>query len=542
MYDDCEATALDPRRFWFGAVGVFLMAAIPRIARAWESVPDLLTRSTWDDTYYYFGIARNIMDGNGASFDGVHATNGFHPLWLALITPFWSFGGETPIHLALTLGALLGAATAALIFLILLRATSSPVASFVGGGFFALHPAAVTDGVNGMESAVTVFMLAAVSYALLGLRFDAGGSQRIGGDVLFGVCCGGLMLARTDMVVVVGAVLLYVALRTGRAGTMRLATMAATAVAFVVPWFIWSYAATGSFVQVSGRAGGLQLRQAFEEQHGDALSARLEHGLDLTWDMLSRDLPHAYIVPGDFDGRLLFPIALSATLLIAWVSRRGGGEAYRDAALALGVLTGGLLLMLAYHSGVRFFSRSWYFTPTAFISAMGLGLTVHAVGAVVDEYAQRFAGSIRPVKLALLALMLLALVAVYQPYDAMGWGGDHPHELNAYEGARWLRENTTPDTRAGSFNGGIIGYFSDRTVVNLDGVVNEGAYEALRDCTMTTYVRDQRLAYIVDFRNAIIGAACGPPVVEYRVVDTVGSPDVVFGAVDITAVEPVDTP
>ena len=165
MHDDGDGPAFDQRTLWFGAAGIFLMAAIPRVARAWESIPDLLLRSTWDDTFYYFGIARNIMDGNGASFDGENVTNGFHPLWLAVITPFWAFGGDTPIHLALTLGALFGAATAALVFLTLMRATGSLAAAFVGGAFFALHPAIISDSVNGMESSVTVFMLATVIYA-----------------------------------------------------------------------------------------------------------------------------------------------------------------------------------------------------------------------------------------------------------------------------------------------------------------------------------------------------------------------------------------
>ena len=42
-----------------------------------------------DDTYYYFGVARNLAHGLGSSFDGIDATNGYHPLWLLMLTPIW---------------------------------------------------------------------------------------------------------------------------------------------------------------------------------------------------------------------------------------------------------------------------------------------------------------------------------------------------------------------------------------------------------------------------------------------------------------------
>src|SRR4051812_4084867 len=36
------------------------------------------------DTFYYLNIARNIARHGSFSFDGQHATNGFHPLWQLL--------------------------------------------------------------------------------------------------------------------------------------------------------------------------------------------------------------------------------------------------------------------------------------------------------------------------------------------------------------------------------------------------------------------------------------------------------------------------
>ena len=41
-----------------------------------------------------------------------------------------------------------------------------------------------------------------------------------------------------------------------------------------------------------------------------------------------------------------------------------------------------------------------------------------------------------------------------------------------------MRDNTPADTVIASWDAGVIGYFSDRPVVNLDGVVNSFEWEA----------------------------------------------------------------
>lgn len=38
-----------------------------------------------DDAYFYFQIARNILDLHRSTFDGISTTNGYHPLWMAML-------------------------------------------------------------------------------------------------------------------------------------------------------------------------------------------------------------------------------------------------------------------------------------------------------------------------------------------------------------------------------------------------------------------------------------------------------------------------
>jgi hypothetical protein len=41
-----------------------------------------------DDAYYYFDVASHLVHGRGLSTDGIHTTNGFHPLWMVMLLPF----------------------------------------------------------------------------------------------------------------------------------------------------------------------------------------------------------------------------------------------------------------------------------------------------------------------------------------------------------------------------------------------------------------------------------------------------------------------
>ena len=521
------------------SVAVYLVAFIPRILRAWESREDVLLRSTPDDAYYYFAIARNIIQGNGASFDGEHVTNGFHPLWQALITPLWVFGGDTPIHLALSIGAIFGGITAVLVFLFLYRATQSLLPALLGAGFFALHPQSITDSVNGLESAVSVMLLAALLFALTWIDLSDNSPRSVSSiDVGFGVLCGLLLLARTDMVFVVGVVLLYVLVRMGRSRIWRPVAMGATALVLMVPWFAWSLIATGSVLQISGRAGGVYFRDAYIAEHGDALSTKISHGFEVVRVIFREDLPQSYFVPATFPEWATFAVALAGAMLILTAALRNRGP-YADAVVALAVIGVGFALSLVFHGGVRWFTRTWYYTPAALLGASMLGLAAHGLITLVRDAFPAISSTLhRRVAWAAYGAIAVLMLWAYEPYSPTNWAREDEGSLLMHDAGQWLAANTPKDARAGSFNAGIIGYFSERTVVNLDGVVNEGAYHAIAQCRMTEYVREERLDYVVDFSQALWLASCGPKVVEYEHVATLDEHPSVFGVIDVAKVVP----
>lgn len=76
----------------------------------------------------------------------------------------------------------------------------------------------------------------------------------------------------------------------------------------------------------------------------------------------------------------------------------------------------------------------------------------------------------------------------------------YPHQVDMYEAGIYLHENF-PEVRVGSWNAGIIGYYADSYVVNLDGLVNNDIYDYAVSNSLPDYISDKNIAYILDFEN-----------------------------------------
>lgn len=94
-----------------------------------------------DDAYYYFKVAQNIAEGNGSTFDGIHATNGYHPLWLIVCIPIFALARYDvilPLRVLLMVIAGLQSVTAVLIYR-LVKNNLSPAIAILAASFWAFN-------------------------------------------------------------------------------------------------------------------------------------------------------------------------------------------------------------------------------------------------------------------------------------------------------------------------------------------------------------------------------------------------------------------
>src|SRR5512146_2388956 len=84
-----------------------------------------------DDAYYYFKVAQNISEGHGSTFDGIHLTNGYHPLWLLVSVPIFALARYDiilPLRVLVMVSGVLQVATALLIYRLVRSLLSESVA------------------------------------------------------------------------------------------------------------------------------------------------------------------------------------------------------------------------------------------------------------------------------------------------------------------------------------------------------------------------------------------------------------------------------
>jgi hypothetical protein len=73
-----------------------------------------------------------------------------------------------------------------------------------------------------------------------------------------------------------------------------------------------------------------------------------------------------------------------------------------------------------------------------------------------------------------------------------------------YDTALWISENFLPETIFASWNAGQLGYFSNRTFINLDGVINNVDYfrRVLHGpISIADYLTENDVDYVVDYET-----------------------------------------
>jgi len=458
-----------------------------RLWFAWSDLESLLLRALSDDSFYYFEIARRLVNGEGASFDGSNPTNGFHPLWLLITACVQACVRDplTAVHVSLSLGAVFGAATAGLTAAIVRRLGGNETASLVAGGIVAFHPTMVLESVNGMETSPALCAIATLVWLFVDW-WQRTSVPSLAEAMAFGSAGGLMLLARTDSVFIWISVLFFLALRAGSVERLRPILIAAiVSGVWGAPWLIWNLLSFGTVVQVSAIALAEGLQADYLAQHGDTFGVALNRGWTIVRWAFADTLVHRYLVPRPLGAWIGWGLALSglSLLLLTRDSRRRFG--------ILMVPGVGILLGLFIHAGIRWWLREWYFAPAGWLTAACAGLGWVTVWERIPHLnAQRAVG-------------LFVVLLIGFGWTAQGWQPSSPHVVQQLEGARWIAANTPEDARIGAFNAGIYGYFSGRTVVNLDGVVNLKAYRANRAGGLMDYVLAEKIEYVIDWRGTL---------------------------------------
>ncbi len=462
----------------------------------------LLRDVNGDDSFYYFQIARNLAEGKFSTFDGgITRTNGYHPIWMLLITPFyWIFDAETALFAIKAFEIMLVAGGAACIVL------AARIARLPWILLFALPPFLyrLGNGVffGGMESAAALFML-----GLLFLTLTLFARSPARGTWLLAAAAFALPWVRLEFAAVSVATTAMLCLvewsgprdRSPRApSALRACIPLLGACAGILAYFVYNRLVFGGAVPVSGAIRQVWSQDRWERDGGYNLAENFQAVLQI----------HA------FDTELAAALGLCVcVLLVLWSTRRVRG---RDDRLLL-IFLAGVFGLAAGHLAkfaqtVLMVHPYWggytrYFVPAylmeALIVPVACYVALHLVRRFVEPRLGRTASVPRVsiVTAGAVALLIQAdFAGPFRTVDRKSEFSLREWEITSYLGTQVMNRLLPEGSVIGSFDSGVIGYFSRFPVVNLDGVVN--SYDYMRARREGTEVAFRQRFGITHFASA----------------------------------------
>jgi hypothetical protein len=171
----------------------------------------------------------------------------------------------------------------------------------------------------------------------------------------------------------------------------------------------------------------------------------------------------------------------AATIRRVWYAVAAAFLAYHAVIVPLGMKPG-------YYS-------PWYQAPAHVFWILGMGVLLDTVVRLQPRLPGR-----RAVTLVLAGV--LVVVAVAAAGTALAEYERSPLFAATHRAARHIADSAPEDAVFASWNAGLLGYFADRTLVNLDGLVNTPSYARdLRsdDFRFLDYLAQSEVEYVVDW-------------------------------------------
>ncbi len=438
-----------------------------------------------DDAFYYFQIAYNLASGNFSTFDGgITRTNGYHPLWLLLITPFyWVFDKEAALFGIKAFEIMLIAGGVALI------AAAARLARLPWILPFAALPLLYQRAglLLGLEAAAALFMLGLFFLAAMLYARDPARWKWPLAAVAFALPWVRLEYIAISLAVTAALGLIEWSRQERAPGAplgerVRSALYVKAAVPFlaagagILVYFAYNGIVFGGVTPVSGATKQMWSQARWDNEGGYSFVQNFRDVLQIPV----------------FDYELLVALEVCAyVVLVWWLARRSKNR--KDWLLlaflvcVFGLAVGHLakfaqtVLTVDPYWG----SYDWYFVPAYLLMA----LIIPARCYVAIHFIRRFIGPRWPQAANLLSVGIVAVGAVFLFAKAdftgqirlLDWESESTYrewEVTSHMGVQVMDRVLPEDSVVGSWDAGVTGYFSRFPVVNLDGLVN--SYDYLR--------------------------------------------------------------
>lgn len=399
------------------------------------------------DSFTYFAMARNVFEtGLWYSYSGIDHTTGIHPLYYFVLVLVYPFAGMLLPEWSFVLNALLIGIGIWFCY----KAYGKYVALIILSSVLVAQGAASTN--NGMESSLLFCLLGIVVFLFNRYKLSVTHS------LLLGSALGLSILARLDtifLVAVFGAYLGLVFLFSqGVRSIPNLILLGLPVVVCLLLSAFLTYQFDGTLLPLSGS--------------------------------LKSSLPN--IQPLWYSSILILKVFIASLITMGGYTMWQWFRKKRIEPI-VGILFGGNALLFLYNILFATGIGAWYGALPFFALVLTLGL----IGASILTS--------RPNLVPLFVILVcVAIVGSHSIRSVPNW--IFPHQVIAEH----LGSIIQPGEAVGEYKDGILAFYLNAPVYNLTGLGNNRAYvEALESRTLSSYIREHHISYIVhgDFSSGL---------------------------------------
>jgi hypothetical protein len=100
------------------------------------------------------------------------------------------------------------------------------------------------------------------------------------------------------------------------------------------------------------------------------------------------------------------------------------------------------------------------------------------------------------------AVLILLSFRTSNVIDTIRAPYDDNHHYQRMQISEWIKDNLEEDAILAAWSAGELGYFSDRTVINMDGLINSYDYYTTvlkGDMSYREYLKAKNVTYVIDY-------------------------------------------
>jgi hypothetical protein len=489
--------------------------------------------STWidfffvDDAFYYFRIARNFVSGMGLSYDGHQVTNGFQPLFLLIILPIFFFTKSNlnlPLHLVAVFQSFVSLGIGIFLYKISRIFLDKWFSLFIVA-VWSFSPIAISQEMNGMETGLNLFLIAAASYYYISQIVPSIENIKTRKLIFLGVLLTLTMLARLDGILFMTAVLmhlLYTALKRHKETTYIKKVQSLFRVVFPValiplmvltPWFIFNYQITGHLLPLSGQAirfmslnygfGAGSFRDQFPLQdipikfYYENLSYSL---MKLLWHhpfthspvKFFSDLFHVANMDNFQSFHFISLLILGAFVIAITLFALSSLRLIFSQMMFYFLYAFLLLCAFTFYIFGQWFYYRYYF-PIYFLMTICFGEVFFLIYTNLKKINKNFGMIFKG------GLVTLYVLSVSFQIKGFVYMSQHSVHKQFHTFLSVIKNVTPANAVIGCFQSGVVGYYSDRQIINLDGKVNIEALEAMKKGQLGKYIKEEGITYVADW-------------------------------------------